>query len=153
MEDNKIIGTERELGWDDEISKERGEFIVLPEGDYDFTIESFERGRFNGSEKMPACNRAILNIRINSPEGAVYINHSLLLHTRTEGLLSSFFESIGQKEKGKAVRMNWSAVTGATGRCKVEVHQWKDKEGNERQSNRINKFYPKESKKYAAGDF
>ena len=43
---------ERELGWDDEIEKDSGEFILLPEGDYDFTVESFERSRHGGSENF-----------------------------------------------------------------------------------------------------
>ena len=37
----------RELGWDDEIEK-GADYVLLPEGEYDFTIESFERGRFEG---------------------------------------------------------------------------------------------------------
>ena len=42
----------RELGWDDEIEK-GADYVLLPEGEYDFTIESFER-----SDKVPACPRA-----------------------------------------------------------------------------------------------
>lgn len=144
---------ERALGWEDEISKEGGDFILLPEGDYDFTVESFERGRFEGSEKMPPCNKALLKIRIDTADGAAYINHSLLLHSKTEGLLSAFFESIGQKKKGEAVKMNWQIVPGSVGRCMVKIRSWNDKEGNTRQSNEIKKFYPKEQKKYSAGDF
>ncbi len=75
---------ERELGWDDEIEKDSGEFILLPEGDYDFTVESFERGRHGGSEKLPACNKAILRLRIDTGEGSALINHNLFLHTKTE---------------------------------------------------------------------
>lgn len=147
------VVNERELGWDDEISKEGSEFIILPEGDYDFTVESFERGRFEGSDKMPPCNKAILKVRIESSVGVAYINHSLLLHTKTEGLLSAFFESIGQKKKGEPVRMNWQMVPGATGKCQVKIRPWKDKNGEDRQSNEIKKFYPKEAKKYTAGAF
>ena len=47
-----------ELGWDDTIQEE-SEFIILPAGDYDFTVKSYERGRFNGSEKMSACMEAL----------------------------------------------------------------------------------------------
>ena len=92
---------ERELGWDDEIEKDSGEFILLPEGDYDFTVESFERSRHGGSEKLPACNKAILRLRIDTEEGSALINHNLFLHTKTEGMISAFFTSIGQKKKGE----------------------------------------------------
>ena len=143
---------DRELGWDDEISREYN-FILLPEGDYDFTVESYERARFTGSEKMPACNKANVKIRIESINGPAYITHGLFLHSRTEGLLCAFFASIGQKRKGENLRMNWTMVPGSTGKCKVGLRNWKDRDGNERQSNEIKKFYPKEEKKYMAGDF
>ena len=41
--------TPRELGWDDEITSDSGGFLLLEEGDYDFTVTAFERGRFPGS--------------------------------------------------------------------------------------------------------
>ena len=45
--------TERELNWDDTIEKDN-QFVLLPEGDYNFTVESFDRARHPGSEKIPA---------------------------------------------------------------------------------------------------
>ena len=123
---------ERELGWDDEIEKDSGEFILLPEGDYDFTVESFERSRHGGSEKLPACNKAILRLRIDTEEGSALINHNLFLHTKTEGMISAFFTSIGQKKKGEKIKMNWNAVVGAKGRCKVGVHEWTGTDGEKR---------------------
>lgn len=145
---------ERELGWDDEIEKDAGEYILLPEGEYDFRVQSFERGRFNGSEKMPPCNKAILKIEINSNLGTTLITHNLFLHTKTEGLLSAFFTSIGLKQKGEKLRMNWNLVPGSTGRCKVIVHEWTDNSGNKKQSNQIDRFLPKQARPaFQAGTF
>lgn len=148
-----MIEIERELGWDDEIEKDSGDFILLPEGDYDFTIESFERGRHPGSDKLPPCNKAILKLRINTDEGAAVITHNLFLHTKTEGMISSFFTSIGQKKKGEKIKMNWNAVIGATGRCKVGIRTWKGNDGEDHQSNEIKKFYEKEDKQFTKGVF
>ena len=109
---------EREFGWDDVIEKDGGDFVLLPEGDYNFTVTKFERGRFNGSDKMPACNQAKLELTIHSLEyGDVTVFHTLFLHTKTEGLLSNFFAGIGQKKKGERARMNWNAVVGSRGKC------------------------------------
>ena len=144
---------DRELGWDDEIEKDGSDFVLLPEGDYDFTVESFERGRHNGSEKLPACNKAILKLRIDTPDGTALINHNLFLHTKTEGMISAFFTSIGQKKKGEKIKMNWNAVIGAKGRCKVGIHEWTGTDGEKRQSNEIKRFYPFEEKKFEAGKF
>ncbi len=136
--------TERELGWDDEIEKDGSDFVLLPEGDYNFTVTKFERARFAGSAKMPACNQAKLELTIHSPEfGDQTVFHNLFLHTKTEGLLSQFFAGIGQKKKGEKLRMNWNAVIGAKGRCFIEHNKYMVK-GEERVNNQVKKFYPYE---------
>lgn len=134
--------TERELGWDDEIEKDGSDFILLPEGDYFFTVTKFERGRFAGSAKMPACNQAKLELTVHSPEhGDVVVFHNLFLHTKTEGLLSAFFSAIGQKKKGEKLRMNWNAVIGSKGKLKLEINKFPGKDGQEKTNNQVKKFY------------
>lgn len=137
--------TERELGWDDEIQKDGGEFIVLPPGDYDFTVTKFERGRFTGSDKMPACNQAKLELTVHSKEhGDIVVYHNLFLHTKTEGLLSNFFAGIGQKKKGEPLRMNWNTVVGSKGRLKLEINQYTGRDGETRKNNQVKTFYHRE---------
>lgn len=137
---------EKELGWDDEIEKE-SDFVLLPEGDYNFTVSAFERGRHEGSEKLPPCNKAIISLHIESNEVNTTIKHNLFLHTKTEGMLSAFFCAIGQKKHGEKLKMNWTAVVGAKGRCKVGIRNWTSKNNELMQSNEIKKFYdPEETK-------
>lgn len=144
---------EREFQWDDTITKDVADFVLLPEGDYNFTVESFERGRHAGSDKLPACNKAILTIRIDAPEGTARITHNMFLHSKTEGLLSAFFSGIGQKKKGEPLKMNWTQVPGSTGKCKVGIHSYM-KDGEERKNNEIKRFYPKEEgPAFKAGEF
>ena len=131
---------DRELGWDDQIERE-SDFILAPAGDYDFVVTGFERARHEGSEKLPPCNKAVVSIQINTPEGDVTIKHNLFLHTKTEGMLSAFFIGIGQKKHGEPLRMNWNNVIGARGRCKVGIREWKGQDGEVKQSNEIKKFY------------
>lgn len=150
MENNAV---EREFGWDDTITKDSSDFILLPEGDYNFTVESFERARHTGSDKLPVCNKAILTLRVDAPEGTVKITHNLFLHSKTEGLLSAFFSSIGQKKKGEPLKMNWAQVPGSTGKCKIGIHTY-TKDGEERKNNDIKRFYPKEEgPAFKAGEF
>ncbi len=146
---------ERELGWDDQIENDGPEFVTLPEGDYDFEVTSFERGRHNGSDKLPACNKAIVSIKIEGPQGIFTIQHNLFLHSKTEGLLCAFFTAIGQRKKGEKLKMNWNQVIGSKGRAKVGVKKW-TYEGKEYEGNEIKKFYePSESpsKGFEAGRF
>ncbi len=131
---------DRELGWDDEIEGDGSGFIMLPAGDYDFEVTSLERGRHNGSEKLPPCNKAVVYIKIEGPEGATTIKHNLFLHTRTKGMVSAFLRAIGQRKKGEAIKPNWNAVVGSKGRAKVDIKKW-SYEGKEYEGNEIKMFY------------
>ena len=130
------------LGWDDEIEKDDA-FTVLPEGDYWFRIMKVEKGYYDGSEKISACPKAIVEFEVTSPDGSkVTLTENFLLHQKLEWKLSQFFASIGMKQKDEKRRMNWSpAIIGKTGICKVIVHTY-TKDGSERQTNRIDKLYP-----------
>ncbi|MHC1758296.1 MAG: DUF669 domain-containing protein [Negativicutes bacterium] len=125
------IENERELGWDDEIQKDSPDFVLLPAGEYDFEVISFERARYAGGDKLPPCNQAKLKLRIETPEGITTVSNNLFLHSRTEGLLSAFFNCIGQKKHGEKVQMNWGQVVGAKGRAKIGIHIYDGKEFNE----------------------
>lgn len=137
----------RELDWDDNIEKD-SDYVLLPEGDYEFVVESVERARHPGSDKIPPCNKAIVKLRIDSQYGTALIRHNLFLHTNTEGMLSAFFTAIGQKKKGEKLKMNWGSVPGSTGRVHVKPKQYNGNEYND-----IKKFYPKEEKQFKAGEF
>lgn len=130
---------EREFNWDDQIEKE-SDFTLLPEGDYDFTVKSFTRGRHNGSDKLLACNKAIIKVEVTNGTDTTTIEHNFFLHTKCEGILSAFFIAIGQKKHGEPLKMNWNAVTGARGKCKVYIDKWTGKDGAEMQSNKIKRF-------------
>ncbi|MDH6367529.1 MULTISPECIES: DUF669 domain-containing protein [unclassified Breznakia] len=136
---------EREFGWDDTLVEDPKEFVTLPAGDYDFRILSFERGRYTPGpdSKMPACNEANLKVEIINPmdstgESNPVLKYRLFLHSRTEGLLSAFFASIGLKEKGQPAQMNWNIVPGATGKCSVKIKLY-----NGNQYNEVAKFIPR----------
>lgn len=131
-----------ELGWDSEIEKDSPDFILFPEGDYDFKVTGFERGRYEGGEKLPPCNMAVLTIKLSDMDGnETSVRHRLYLHSTTEGLLCAFFTAIGVRKHGERLQMNWNIVTGAGGRCKVGVRKYTAKDGSERQVNEIKKFY------------
>lgn len=134
-----------ELGWDDEIEESGPDFVLLPAGDYNFEVTKFERGRHTGSTNLPPCNMAILTLKIDGREhGETTVTHRLFLHSKTEGFLSRFFESIGQKKEGERIRMNWNMVFGAKGRCKLEVNTFTGNDGKEKQNNQVKTFLPYE---------
>ena len=125
---------EREFGWEDTIEKD-SEYVLLPDGLYYFTVVGMERTRHTPNPqnpgKLPACNKAIVSIKIVANEGETELRHNLFLHSSTEGMLSAFFGAIGQKKKGEPLRMNWNTIIGATGVCKVGTRQYKENNYNE----------------------
>lgn len=130
------------FGWDDEI-KEESSFTLLPEGNYIFAIKKFEKARYDGGSKIPACPKAIVTFTVTAPDGSsVELTENFLLHQKMEWKLSEFFASVGLKKKGEPVRMLWSPeLIGKQGVCKLIVHSYK-KDGEDRQINRIDKLYP-----------
>ena len=146
------MNEEREVGWDDYIEKDGKEFITLPAGDYDFEIESFERARSNGSEKMPPCNMAVLQFTIKNPHGEdISVKENFLLHTKLEWKLSELFCGVGLKKKGEKLKMNWAALPGLKGRAQISLDA--DPKDPSKKYNHIKKIYPFEEKKFEAGKF
>ena len=47
----------------------------------------------------------------------------------------------GLKKHGEPLKMNWNAITGKKGKCHVYVDNYKNKDGEDRQSNKIKKLY------------
>lgn len=132
----------RELGWDEEVEDSGGSFPLVSAGDYDFTVRSFERGRYEGGSKIPACNQAQLKLDVTNGTESTTVSTNLLLFSTLQWKLAQFFKSIGSPEVDGRVKMNWNMVFGATGRCKVGIRKYKDKNGVERESNEILEFYP-----------
>lgn len=129
------------MGWDDQIENDGQEFIILPEGDYNFTVTEFERGRFPGSAKIPACNKATLTLEVKTNEGVAYVKTDIILYRSLEWKISSFFRCIGQKKHGERLTMNWNAVLGSRGRAHFKPRTYIGNDGQERQANDCDRFY------------
>ena len=115
-------------------------------------MKKFERARHNGSEKIPPCNKAVLTLFLRGPGGSGDVQTNLFLHSKFEWKLCQFFTAIGQRKHGETMRMNWGAVTGASGYCHVGVRKWMGNDGKERESNEIAEFYdPETAPKISAG--
>lgn len=92
---------DRELGWDDAITQDSEGGIVLAPGDYIFEVVKFERARYTPgpNSKLPACNMAKLELKIQSEQGTATVFNNLYLHTSTEGLLSAFSQQLAKRKK------------------------------------------------------
>ena len=130
------------MDWDSAIESDGQQFIILPEGDYTFTVTGFERGRYPGSAKLPPCNKASLTLTIELPDGQTAARREdLILYRTLEWKLASFFRAIGQKKHGERLVMDWNKVVGAQGRARFKPRTYINRDGEERQTNDLDRFY------------
>lgn len=128
------------MDWDSTIEDDGQGFILLDEGDYEFTVSGLERARHNGSAKVPACPKAVLTLSVEAPAGVAQVKTSLLLYKTVEWKLSAFFRSIGLKKHGERLVMNWGSVLGASGKAHFVQRTYTGQDGNERKINDIDYF-------------
>ena len=134
------------MDWDDALENDGQEYVVLEEGDYNFVVTGFERGRFPGSAKIPPCNKAVLTLSVDTTDGIAITKLDLIMYRTLEWRISSFFRCIGQKKHGERLAMDWSKVVGSKGRARFKPRTYTDKNGDERQANDIDYFYDYEDK-------
>lgn len=132
------------LDWDAEISQDEPDYVILPEGNYRFTVVDIERGRHGGSPKLPPCNKATLTLHVHTKEGDVRVRTNLFLHKKTEWKVSQFFRSIGKKGKGEKIKMDWPHAKGAVGWAHIGPSTYTAADGSERRGNEVKEFLPRE---------
>ncbi len=128
------------MDWNDAIEEDGQEYVLLPEGDFNFTVTNFERGRFPGGPKVPACNKATITVQVDTKEGIATVKFDLLLYRSLEWRISSFFRCIGQKKHGEKLTMDWNKVIGSKGRAHFKQRSYTNNQGEEKFTNDIDRF-------------
>lgn len=124
------------IGWDDEIiDPGEPEFVLLTPGIYDFTVTGFERGHFDGSEKMDACSMAKLTLRCSNGVQETTVFTNLFLSSAVAFKLSKFAKSIGDMpagdSKGQKFHVDWNNIIGKSGKCRIKTRVYNGKDYNE----------------------
>ena len=124
------------LGWEDEGKVQESEIVLLEPGIYDYTVTKFERGRFDGSDKMAACPMAKLTLHCKSDrmESDVFVN--LALNSKVLFRITQFFKSCGllplDAKQGDGMPMSlFNHVMGRTGKVKIKNRTYNGREYNE----------------------
>ena len=124
------------IGWDDEIiDPGEPEFVLLTPGIYDFTITGFERGHFDGSDKMDACSMAKLTLRCSNGVQETTVFTNLFLSSAVAFKLSKFAKSIGDMPAGSTTgqkfHVDWNNIIGKRGKCKIKTRVYNGRDYNE----------------------
>ena len=140
MANNNDLG--QGFGWDDDLPMTESEFTLFDPGEYDYTVKSFERGWFDGSPKMGACNMAKVTITVSDPAtgmvGDVFVN--LMLNSKVMFRITQFFKSCGllkpDAPSGERVKGTlFQQAVGRSGRVRL-----KHREYNGRTYNDVDEF-------------
>lgn len=136
---------DKEFAWNDEIGNDGAEYQMIEPGEYAFQVKTFERGRYKGGEKIPACNMATLSFAIFDNDGnevGTIQRHNLILHSKCEAFICAFFRAIGSRKHGEKITMDWSKVVTSRGRCVIAVKKLPSTKnpGEEMTFNEIKKF-------------
>ncbi|UDQ99256.1 hypothetical protein AAEX28_04030 [Lentisphaerota bacterium WC36G] len=114
------------------------DFVLLPPGDYQYTITNFEKARHTpkGPGKIDRpCPKVILHLRIKSAEGKdVNVKSNLFIHPACAFGIGAFFRSIGHIQKGEDLNpgsVDWNRVIGSTGTCKIKHREYNNNKYNE----------------------
>lgn len=124
------------LDFDGEIEVGDNEFEPVPEGEYDFVVESVERGQYNGSAKMAACPIAKVTLRLvgGACDGRKLFEN-FFLNSKAAWKIGQFYVCIGLRAadapKEQKLKMEWSRCPGCTGRCHVTTREYNGKTYND----------------------
>lgn len=123
---------EKAYKWNDEIQNDGSAYTLLTPGIYPFIVTKFERGRYEGGDKIPPCNKAQITIEVDGGEqGTSMVDKDFLLHSKIEGILCAFFKCIGMRKHGEPLRMDWPGTIGKRGYVKLKHREHNDKKYNE----------------------
>lgn len=102
-------------------------YRLLPEGDYDFTVEDVNYGRTKTGNNM-----VTVKLIIKVPgENDVHVDDRLIFTVKAQWKLVSFFKSIGLFEEAQTSGMNWDHVPDRSGRLTLKHRVYNEKTYNQ----------------------
>ena len=141
----------KEMTWDD-VLENTSPYVLLPEGDYCFTVTDLERGHFPGSAKIGACAQATLTLEVTTKNGIAKCKVFLYSHPRCKQRIEYFFRCIGQLKYGQEAHIDWSKVVGAHGYAHFRPNTYTNKEGITHTYNSVVYYYSYDEKYFTKED-
>jgi hypothetical protein len=125
------------LDWNARIEDDgKGEFTILPPGEYTFRVTNVE---FTHSNRTNAPMAAV-TLEVEYDGELVNVFDYLVLTKKAEWKLCSFFRCIGMKKHGESIVMNWNKAIGGVGRAKIYTEKFTKKDGTPGESNKVKSY-------------
>ena len=119
----------REIGWGEEVLGEEQQFVLLPEGEYDFIVDNVNYVR--KTVDNTTCGFSEIVCRIKSQDGDVIVKSSIKLVQKMMWKITEFFVCIGMGRVGQKFKTDWPATRGRTGRLKISHRDFNGKKYNQ----------------------
>jgi len=138
------MSEETTIDWDSEIPTDEGrsDFVTLPDGtECTFEVKKFAKDRSQAGDPM-----AKLELICTSDDGRrSYVHENLTLSSRAIFRVRKFGVAIGQLALNEPGRIDWDAVPGAVGRCRLTTEKWTRRDGTETESNKVKEWMAPEA--------
>ena len=122
-------------GFDAVIGEEadEGGFVILPDGEYPFTVTKMDKERFSGSENISPCWLAIVTLQVDGGElGRANVFHRLYMVKKQAWKVKQLFVGVGLVDKdAKSFAPPWNQLIGASGVVKLGHHEHNGKTYND----------------------
>lgn len=125
--------------WDEKVNLdavEDNEYIVLEPGEYDFTVEGYEKMMTNSGSPM-----AVVSMSVKTDDGRAFIKDNIVLSGKADWKVKQFAQSVGTEKEDTYLKIFDKAV-GKSGKAKFKVEEYNGKSYNkvERYLKADNKF-------------
>lgn len=136
--------TEPILDWDVEI-EDGTEYTLLPEGDVDFEVLSFEKGYTKDNTR-----KGVVRLKVSNGTDTTYITETFVLKESVLWKIAQFLRSVGLKKQGENVRASLLEKSPSlTGRCEIFQDSFTNDKGNLIKTNKVRKYYEPDYKSNA----
>lgn len=152
MADNDVFG------WDDVgYVAEDSYSDVLPEGEYAFEVRDVKYDRYNKQNPASSipnnCPMAVVQLYCTNDKAKGTVFERLYLYGGGLGRISSFFKAVGlipadmsaDEPLPASFKQMFDKSVTTTGRCKLTIRKYKDKDGKDQQSNNVRFSMPEQT--------
>ena len=128
------------FGWDSTIKNDGGDFRLLPEGVWPFTVKSLEKGYSNGTKNIPPCPMAKLTLRVGSGAAVSDVTNTLYLDDSQEWKLCQFFLALGMRKHGEELNLSaFDRIKDKTGWLEIDHYSY-TQDGEEKTINSVARY-------------
>lgn len=113
------------LSWDGGSYTPKDSFVTIEPGIYQYTISKLEKGRHEGSPKLPPCPKASLTLDIVYKGDTVSVIDNIFMIKKNMGYIGRLFESAGfPVDANGNVQVDWNTIVGRSGYCEIKNRQY-----------------------------